>query len=209
MFLIPYGYCHCGCGKKTNICKHTKDGIKRGQPTRFLIGHGRCIYPPEEQRFWAKVYKKLPEECWLWTGAKNHRKLGGHGSMLWKGKLTNAHRISWEIHYGPIPKGMQVLHDCPSEDNPACVNPRHLYLGTHADNMRDKAIKGQAKTKLRPEEAIIIFNLKGKMSAIEIGKTFNVHSMMAYHIWNKKVWKHTIEQHLAQRLSENTILPAS
>lgn len=91
-----------------------------------------------EQRFWARV--KKTSTCWLWTGAKIP---DGYGSIWVEGKPTAAHRISWEIHHGKIPNGMCVLHDCPGGDNPACVNPKHLFLGTKQDNAIDREKKGR------------------------------------------------------------------
>jgi hypothetical protein len=75
--------------------------------------------------------------CLLWLG-----KVGTDGYGLFKvgGKRRAAHRVSYEIHKGPIPPGLWVLHRC---DTPACVNPEHLFLGTHADNMRDMVAKGR------------------------------------------------------------------
>jgi hypothetical protein len=76
--------------------------------------------------------------CWLWTGRTK-----GHGyGQLWKarGKTWLAHRVSYAAFVGPIPKGMFVCHKC---DTPSCVNPSHLFLGTHSDNMRDSCAKGR------------------------------------------------------------------
>ncbi len=98
-----------------------------------------------EQRFWAKV-KKTPT-CWLWQASKRAK---GYGAFAYRrnGSLIQdrAHRYSWEIHRGPIPAGACVLHNCPAGDNPACVNPAHLFLGTKAVNNRDMRAKGRARS---------------------------------------------------------------
>lgn len=97
------------------------------------------------RRFWKKVSKT--KGCWLWTG---HTIRGGYGVMRYtsSNRATTAHRISYEIHVGPIPDGMFVLHRC---DVPACVNPAHLFLGTQFDNMRDMVAKGRHYSRTHPE----------------------------------------------------------
>lgn len=93
-----------------------------------------------EQRFWAKV--KKADGCWLWTGAGSRK--GEHGRIGIGGRsegIALAHRLSWELHHGPVPDGFCVCHRC---DNPPCVNPAHLFLGTKGDNNRDMYAKGRA-----------------------------------------------------------------
>jgi hypothetical protein len=75
--------------------------------------------------------------CWEWPGFKNE---DGYGRGRYLGKKGSAHRFSWQINFGEIPTGMCVCHHC---DNPACINPKHLFLGTHIDNMRDMRKKGR------------------------------------------------------------------
>jgi excisionase family DNA binding protein len=90
-----------------------------------------------EGRFWRYVEKS--DGCWQWTGAANPKGYGniGRGKGLGTAK---AHRVSWELHFGPIPPGLYVCHAC---DNPPCVRPDHLFLGTAQDNNNDKIAKGR------------------------------------------------------------------
>jgi len=107
-----------------------------------------------EERFWEKVafLGAEPDECWEWRGAKSEQGYGyirgsGHGSML------RAHRIAWELANGPISAGTCVLHRC---DNPSCVNPAHLFLGTSTDNSHDMVNKGRSARGERNGESKLI-----------------------------------------------------
>ena len=93
-----------------------------------------------EERFWAKVNKDAPNGCWLWTACIVS---GGYGIFRFEDRGQAAHRIAWKLLIGPIPNGLQICHNCPGGDNPACVNPDHLFLGTQKDNIQDCIAKGR------------------------------------------------------------------
>lgn len=90
--------------------------------------------PSVSDRFWANVQQTTG--CWPWTGATSR----GYGKILDHGQMKSVHRVSWELTYGSIPDGLGVLHRC---DNPPCVRPEHLFLGTATDNNRDRDVKGR------------------------------------------------------------------
>jgi len=93
-------------------------------------------------RFWAKVDMPDPIECWEWQGMKKPG-WGGYGLFWFDGTSQNkAHRTAWNLIYGDIPDGLGVLHTC---DNPSCVNPLHLWLGTQRDNRLDMENKGRSR----------------------------------------------------------------
>lgn len=78
--------------------------------------------------------------CHIWTACRNR---GGYGQLTARGKQWAAHRYAWTQANGPIPEGLHVLHHC---DNPSCVNPSHLFIGTVADNIRDRQLKGRHRS---------------------------------------------------------------
>ncbi len=98
---------------------------------------------PIEARFWPKVDKRSDSECWPWIASRNRYGYGTFGVGSSSGgvmSVAKAHRVSWELHNGQIPDGLYVCHGC---DNPPCVNPAHLFLGTAHDNFDDMRSKAR------------------------------------------------------------------
>lgn len=117
-------------------CKRSAETIQKVQETK-LRRHSQNGPKPKSvaERFWSKVVKSA--ECWLWNGTKNNH---GYGMLLDGPGKRLAHRISWELHFGSIPHRQNVLHRC---DNPACVRPEHLFLGSMQANSVDMYKKGR------------------------------------------------------------------
>lgn len=107
-----------------------------GMNRRNKRGSAHHSFKPMEIRFWAKVNKGTLTGCWEWIGSTNYE----YGQLWLNGKVVLAHIISYEMHRGAIPKGQVVMHSC---DNPLCVRPEHLSLGTPKDNVIDALTKGR------------------------------------------------------------------
>jgi len=140
-----------------------------------------------EKIFWTKVNKDSEDKCWNFTGGNTN---GGYGIFRGKG----AHRYSWELfHKTKIPYGKFVLHTC---DNPSCVNPKHLYIGTQQDNINDRWRRNRHKISKEDREKITfshtlltakqiqkIRSLKGKSSLRAVAKIFGVSTTPIFSIW--------------------------
>lgn len=188
--------CECGCGQDTGVYRYTdsRRGQIKGQPKRFATKSCQLRSPlAPAERFWAKVDERQPNDCWEWQGAQHEF---GYGDFVIDGKHWKAHRLSWTYAYGKIPEGMSVLHKC---DNPPCVNPKHLFLGTIADNHRDMRQKErQARgvthghAKLTEEDARIIYGVRGILPQREIASAFGVASSVVSRIHRGKSWSHVV-----------------
>lgn len=120
----------CRCGRERIVTTH---GLKH----RNIRDCGCRYRPPWEQRFWSKV-RKSDDGCWEWTGSLDKN---GYGQVWIGGKYRKPHRVTYELTFGNICDGFFVCHKC---DNPACVRPDHLFLGTIRDNNNDRTRKGRS-----------------------------------------------------------------
>jgi Mor family transcriptional regulator len=148
----------------------------------------------DTDRFWRRINKT--DSCWLWTGAKASM---GYGVLRWLGKRVYAHRLVYELTYGPIPDGLFICHHC---DNPPCCNPQHLYAGTQRDNMRDRdrrgrGLKGRSRkgkptnAKITAEIAEAIRNEPAttRKDIKRIAEKYRLHWASIYRIRNNQIWQ--------------------
>jgi HNH endonuclease len=177
-------------------------------PSRIKEGRGKycsnpCYYQSKErtlpERFWSKVLVgDGPTSCWLWTGNRDSH---GYGTLskTRRGKRLKAHRVSWMIHHGPIPEGLAVCHNCPGGDNPLCVRPDHLFLGTPRANMLDAVTKGQmprgersGSAKLTTQQVLDIRHryAEGTVTQPQLAKEHNVTNSLISMIITRKRWSH-------------------
>lgn len=131
-------------------------------------------------------YVSIADDCWLWIGAKNRR---GYGKLCFQGnKHDTAHRVAFKLFNGPISDDLFVCHTC---DNPSCVKPGHLWLGTTQDNKKDQISKGRGGVKLTEKDVLQIRKLyENKVGSMLISRLFNVTCGTISSIAKRRVWKH-------------------
>lgn len=147
---------------------------------------------PLYERFWMKVHiEPDASSCWEWTAFRNSK---GYGvCQLPGGKgFELAHRTSWRLANGDLPDGVHVLHAC---DNPSCVRPSHLFLGTHTQNMRDMAVKGRMNgshgIKLAPSDVLAIRRaVRDGATQAALAAQYGVAPTTINNLVKRRTWKH-------------------
>jgi len=186
--------CKCDCGKEKII---RAGNFKKGQKSCGCI-----LTDPKEKRqrtkisFESNLIKNESTGCLEWLGKLDPQ---GYGYSYINGKIERAHRVSWILYKGDIPKNMCICHKC---DNRKCANIDHLFLGSRKENYDDMVKKGRRKnnsplgekhyrTKFKEEDINnIIKNYREGMKFSEIAKLYNCHRSTIYLIFKRKTWKH-------------------
>jgi hypothetical protein len=191
----------------TWLCKCTCGNEKIALGEKLVCGKTSscgCIVTPHEHEAKENMKKKIKifsyinikTNCWEWQKFKT--KLG-YGQISYRGKQMKAHRASWTVFKGDIPTGICVLHTC---DNPKCVNPDHLFLGSMKDNVQDMMKKGRdghgiavgmlgANAKLTDDDVRKIRTFDNSWKTCEeLSKKYDVNPMTIYRIQKRQTWKH-------------------
>lgn len=158
------------------------------------------VEPEVWDRYITKVAMAAPDECWEWTAARNRR---GYGRFNYRGKNRHAHRLALEFRGVEIPDGMLALHSC---DNPPCVNPAHLRVGTYADNAADMMERGRnhpiepgvgennSFARLTESEVLAIRRMHASgVRQMHIADAFGISRSLVWTIVHRISWTHLDE----------------
>lgn len=136
------------------------------------------------KNFWAQI--KKTSTCWPWMGSRNDK---GYGHIQINKRHIYVHRFIWMWFNGAIPDGLEVCHKC---DNPSCLNPKHLFLGSHADNMNDCARKGRNGNAKLTEWDIREIRRRTDMPVIALARAFMVGGRNIRELKARRTWKHVV-----------------
>ena len=172
------------------MVRGTREDRMQSRPVRKI---GIRITDGEFLRKFESLTDRAASGCWEWLGGR----VSGYGTIYRDGKLWKAHRMAWKIHHGSDPGDKCVCHSC---DNPGCVNPDHLWLGEHEDNMGDMKRKGRAKgfrgeanksAKITAEDVLAIRELySAGESQPKIGSKYGLDQTTVSDIVLRKTWAH-------------------
>jgi len=181
----------------TPRCQHDFRSKNRMGQLGYNYIDGRSTKIKKEKPTIAEIIKSKSVSgnggCINWIGYKIK---SGYGRITISRTQHLAHRLSWQINIGPIPNGIDVLHKC---DNPSCVNHKHLFLGTHKENMKDMKEKNRScagekhpKRKLSNKQVLQIRDMykTGNLTHLDISKKFGIARSGVSRIINKKLWRH-------------------
>jgi hypothetical protein len=190
----------CICRQCASTFYYSASGVQRGRgqfcSRQCSSDHKRGRHSDHaktpHERYEKYVVRRDGGQCWSWTGFKHK----GYGRIKGRTNVIGAHRISYEKHIGPIPKGMTVLHKC---DNPECTNPEHLTVGTNADNNLDRDRKGRAARGSRAGRAVLTEGLVLMMrqayfvngeSLTSISRRFGINKSTTVSATKGRTWRH-------------------
>lgn len=190
-----------GCGlkefspRRLSLEYHGRTISERVQP--LICKNKLCVNPDhlvsgDKARFWAKVNVAGPDDCWIWTAGISQ--IHGYGKFTIKKQGISdigAHRYSWILANGSIPDGMMICHIC---DNPPCVNPNHLFLGTAKDNAIDcvrknRSARGERNGNSKLNEADVL-KIKESCNLLQLSRTYDVSVRTILDIVTDRTWKH-------------------
>ena len=191
-----------GNSSTSSFCIATSAGLFIGDPQMQTVTPNKSQLTDKQVRcFWDRVQRKSSIDCWLWIGGREKHGYGRF-SMGKRNKWRFAHRVSWALANGTIPKSLCVLHHC---DTPLCVNPAHLFLGTRKDNMADCIRKGRTNpacgeqvhsSKLKESQIFEIRNQYEPYSREKgtraLGKKYKVDHSVISEIINEKKWRYLL-----------------
>jgi len=176
-------------GRKIHKDRNWRPKLSSGCFSKGFTPWNKDRIIPIEDRIKNKFKVDPNNNCWIWQGFKDK---DGYGSIIINQKMNKPHRVMWEIHNGPIPEGINVLHKC---DNPPCVNPDHLFLGSQKDNIqdcikKDRFVRGEknGRAKLTKNKVIKIYYDNRKYA--EIAKDFSVSKASVGSIKKGRNWAH-------------------